>query len=264
MENKYPERFTILVNKNKLETWEEDAPDFTVLGESECWYAEDLVILKIQPKANNSGFTVEDVFDLTDALVVHEEYSSGFFTDEASIKKVNEYYCWDGGAYSLMGDMLTEGEKIHLLIAQFDLITGQKPMLKEIEFTTDKYDVVNKTYKPLIKNAKEIFGDAVTKFRFTPKDGAPAELDGWWGTITPDCGFFMIILDYDEENLADGEEQLMLELEDDPDYEEAMDLFRREMEKDDYPWNDDDGYDDYLYEDEIPYIDKWYAKKGLL
>lgn len=264
MENKYPERFTILVNKNILETWEEDVPDFTVLGESECWYAEDLVILKIQPKANNSGFTVEDVFDLTDALVVHEEYSSGFFTDEASIKEVNEYYCWDGGAYSLMGDMLTEGEKIHLLIAQFDLITGQKPMLKEIEFTTDKYDVVNKTFKPLIKNAKEIFGDAVTKFRFTPKDGAPAELDGWWGTITPDCGFFMIILDYDEEKLADAEEQLMLELEDDPEYEEAMDLFRREMEKDDYPWNDDDGYDDYLYEDEIPYIDKWYAKKGLL
>jgi hypothetical protein len=262
MTNEYPERYTILTNKTTLESWEEDVPDFTVVSDKGCYYADDLRVAIITPKTVNSGFTVEDVFDLTDALVVHEEYSSGFFTDEASIKELNEYFCWDGGAHTLMGEMLTLGEKIFLLLAQFDLITGQRPLITEIEITTDSYKIKEKTYKPLRGNVQDVIEDKVTKFRFTPKDGAPAELDGWWGGVTPNCGLFMIILDYDEQLQIDAEEQLELELEEDPEYEEALDLYLREMEKDDYPW-DDDGYDNYLFEDNN-YIDKWCAKKGLL
>lgn len=250
MENKYPERYTVIVNKKLVDTWEQDVPDFTILGQSDIWYGDDLVCLKITPKVENGQYTVEDVFDLTDALMAHEEYTSGFFTDEASIEKLSDYYSWDGSAWTLIGDMLTEGEKIHILTMQFDLITGQKPLIKELEISTSTQKDKERVYRPIIGNVKELFGDNVTWFRFVPKDGAPAEIQGWWANIVPDCGLFIIILDYDEEEEYD--------LEDDPDYEEAMDLFRRDMEKEDDYWGDYMDDEDYLY------LDKWYHKKGIL
>lgn len=250
MENKYPERYTVIVNKKLVDTWEQDVPDFTILGQSDIWYGDDLVCLKITPKVENGQYTVEDVFDLTDALMAHEEYTSGFFTDEASIEKLSDYYSWDGGAWTLIGDMLTEGEKIHILTMQFDLMTGQKPLIKELEISTSTQKDKERVYRPIIGNVKELFGDNVTWFRFVPKDGAPAEIQGWWANIVPDYGLFIIILDYDKEEEYD--------LEDDPDYEEAMDLFRRDMEKEDDYWGD------YMDDEDYWYLDKWYHKKGIL
>lgn len=250
MESKYPERYTVIVNKKLVDSWEEDVPDFTILSQSNIWYGDDLVCLKITPKTEDSGYTVEDVFDATDALIAHEEYTSGFFTDESSIEKLSDYYSWDGSAWTLIGDMLTEGEKIHILLMQFDLMTGEKPLLKELEISTSTTKDAQKIYKPLIGNVQELFGDNVTWFRFCPKDGAPAEIQGWWANIVPDCGLFIIILDYDKEDEYD--------FENDPDYEEAMDLFRKEMEDEDDYWSDYMGDEDYLY------LDKWYHKKGIL
>lgn len=250
MESKYPERYTVIVNKKLVDSWEEDVPDFTILSQSNIWYGDDLVCLKITPKTKDSGYTVEDVFDATDALIAHEEYTSGFFTDESSIEKLSDYYSWDGSAWTLIGDMLTEGEKIHILLMQFDLMTGEKPLLKELEISTSTTKDAQKIYKPLIGNVQELFGDNVTWFRFCPKDGAPAEIQGWWANIVPDCGLFIIILDYDKEDEYD--------FENDPDYEEAMDLFRKEMEDEDDYWSDYMGDEDYLY------LDKWYHKKGIL
>lgn len=250
MENKYPERYTVIVNKKLVDSWEEDVPDFTILSQTDIWYGDDLVCLKITPKTKDGGYTVEDVFDATDALIAHEEYTSGFFTDESSIEKLSDYYSWDGSAWTLIGDMLTEGEKIHILLMQFDLMTGEKPLLKELEISTSTTKDAERVYKPLIGNVQELFGDNVTWFRFCPKDGAPAEIQGWWANIVPDCGLFIIILDYDKEDEYD--------FENDPDYEEAMDLFRKEMEDEDDYWSDYMGDEDYLY------LDKWYHKKGIL
>lgn len=250
MENKYPERYTVIVNKKLVDSWEEDVPDFTILSQADIWYGDDLVCLKITPKTKDGGYTVEDVFDATDALIAHEEYTSGFFTDESSIEKLSDYYSWDGSAWTLIGDMLTEGEKIHILLMQFDLMTGEKPLLKELEISTSTTKDAERIYKPLIGNVQELFGDNVTWFRFCPKDGAPAEIQGWWANIVPDCGLFIIILDYDKEDEYD--------FENDPDYEEAMDLFRKEMEEEDDYWSDYMGDEDYLY------LDKWYHKKGIL
>lgn len=250
MENKYPERYTVIVNKKLVDSWEEDVPDFTILSQTDIWYGDDLVCLKITPKTKDGGYTVEDVFDATDALIAHEEYTSGFFTDESSIEKLSDYYSWDGSAWTLIGDMLTEGEKIHILLMQFDLMTGEKPLLKELEISTSTTKDAERIYKPLIGNVQELFGDNVTWFRFCPKDGAPAEIQGWWANIVPDCGLFIIILDYDKEDEYD--------FENDPDYEEAMDLFRKEMEEEDDYWSDYMGDEDYLY------LDKWYHKKGIL
>lgn len=250
MENKYPERYTVIVNKKLVDSWEEDVPDFTILSQTDIWYGDDLVCLKITPKTKDGGYTVEDVFDATDALIAHEEYTSGFFTDESSIEKLSDYYSWDGSAWTLIGDMLTEGEKIHILLMQFDLMTGEKPLLKELEISTSTTKDAERIYKPLIGNVQELFGDNVTWFRFCPKDGAPAEIQGWWANIVPDCGLFIIILDYDKEDEYD--------FENDPDYEEAMDLFRKEMEDEDDYWSDYMGDEDYLY------LDKWYHKKGIL
>lgn len=250
MENKYPERYTVIVNKKLVDSWEEDVPDFTILSQTDIWYGDDLVCLKITPKTKDGGYTVEDVFDATDALIAHEEYTSGFFTDESSIEKLSDYYSWDGSAWTLMGDMLTEGEKIHILLMQFDLMTGEKPLLKELEISTSTTKDAERIYKPLIGNVQELFGDNVTWFRFCPKDGAPAEIQGWWANIVPDYGLFIIILDYDKEDEYD--------FENDPDYEEAMDLFRKEMEDEDDYWSDYMGDEDYLY------LDKWYHKKGIL
>lgn len=250
MENKYPERYTVIVNKKLVDSWEEDVPDFTILSQADIWYGDDLVCLKITPKTKDGGYTVEDVFDATDALIAHEEYTSGFFTDESSIEKLSDYYSWDGSAWTLIGDMLTEGEKIHILLMQFDLMTGEKPLLKELEISTSTTKDAERIYKPLIGNVQELFGDNVTWFRFCPKDGAPAEIQGWWANIVPDCGLFIIILDYDKEDEYD--------FENDPDYEEAVDLFCKEMEDEDDYWSDYMGDEDYLY------LDKWYHKKGIL
>ena len=257
MENKSPEIFTIIVNKKIIETWEEDVPDFTLLKYKEIWYDDELVSAKITPKIKDSDYTVEDVFDLTNALMVHEEYSSGFFTDEASLQKIGEIYCWDHAAYELMADLLTEGEKIHILIMQFDLITGEKPAIRELEYTLNTNKDPNKEYKPIIGNVQDLYEDKAVYYRFKPKDGAYAEISGYLRSILPDLGLFIIVLD---EELED-EEQLMLDLEEDPEYEEAMDMYMREMEKDDYPW-------DYLDDDRAifdeDYIDEWYRKKGLI
>ena len=255
MESKYPERYTIVVNKSIVDTWEKDVPDFTILNQADIWYDDSLVCLEITPKVKDGGYTVEDVFDLTDALMAHEEYTSGFFTDESSIEKLADSYSWDGSAWTLIGDMLTEGEKIHILLMQFDLITGEKPLIKDLEYSTSLQKDPERIYKPIIGNVKDLFGDVATWFRFKPKDGAPAEINGWWANIVPDCGLFVIILDYDKEEEYDYSEQLSL-LEEDPEYEEAMDLYRKEMEEEDY-WNG------YLDDDDYAYLDKWYDKKGI-
>ena len=234
MEEKYPERYTVLVKKSMLETWEQDVPDFTILNKADIWYGDDLVVLKITPKTKDGGFTVEDVFDLTDALMAHEEYTNGFFTDEDCIKELADYYAWDSAAWTLVGDMLTEGEKIHILITQFDLLTGERPLIKDIEFSTNTQKDHVKEYKPIIGNVKELFGDNITWFRFCPKDGAPAEINGWWATLVSECGLFIVILDFDKQ--VEDEE------------EEAMDIWRKTE-----PYWDSDYYD---------YIDEWYDKHG--
>ena len=229
MEEKYPERYTVLVKKSILENWEQDVPDFTILNQADIWYGDDLVVLKITPKTKDGGFTVEDVFDLTDALMAHEEYTNGFFTDESCIKELADYYAWDSAAWTLVGDMLTEGEKIHILITQFDLLTGERPLIKDIEFSTNTQKDHTKEYKPII-----VFGDNITWFRFCPKDGAPAEISGWWATLVSECGLFIVILDFDKQ--VEDEE------------EEAMDIWRKTE-----PYWDSDYYD---------YIDEWYDKHG--
>lgn len=252
-ENKYPEIYTVLVHEKQLKTWEEDVPDFTIVNKADIWYGENLVLLKITPKVEGSNYTVEDVYESVNALIAHEEYTSGFFTDEENVEKLDDYYGWEGAGWTLIGDMLTEGEKVHILLKNLKELTGEQPILSNITFTTDSTKIENKTYKPLVGNVKELLGDNITQIKYKPRIGAELSIEGWWAPLVENLGLYIIILEEDailDEDEYEDEDLIPLINH----YSQGRFLFDPDEDVED---------DDYIYDDD-GYIDAWYRKKGLI
>ena len=184
--------------------------------------------------------------EITDALAVHEEYTNGVLMTADTVDEINDIYCWNGGGTCFIGDMLTEIERLSVLIKH--LYTTYKTLIKieDLSYNIDK----DSPYQPLADNVDILFSNDVNCIQY--KDHHPETL--WWPYMIEECGFFLIILDSELEDDEDDDipvkepSQLCLPLTN----------CNPNSSKD--PWDEyDDDYDSTGY-----YMTEYYRQRGYI
>lgn len=268
--------YTLIMKEEDTINWKDNFPGLELLAKESCLVDSGYSIVKINvlPIEGYDDCTPQDLLDLTGGLMIHQEFTNGFIADEFGVETLGESYCWEGAAYLLMGEMLTEEEKLNILVNFVFKKDNGKYTIDDLAYSISSKEDKRKWY--LLKGQeKNLFGENIGILGTVDEEHTVQET--WktnWEHYTKELGFYIIIInedDTDEEELIDMEYKYQNEIPypEDLDDEEEWDRYYRQLEKkyygDDYYFNDKD--DDYMFDvdDETEdYLDKWYKKKGYL
>lgn len=179
--------WTILLDKR----YEDDIKDagFNVLLCKDNPYNPEYIIAEIEAEGNEP-VSADEVLELTDALAVHEEYTTGVLIKEEDLDEIaDNIYSWEGSGTELIADMLTQIEKLSALFVFIHDKTNTTPTIDKIDLAIDK----DKPTVPLAEHVDdlfldEIYGVVVDNIRHTV----------WWANIIESKGFTLIVLQDDE------------------------------------------------------------------
>lgn len=229
--NPFMVRYVVMISKEAEKEW--DDTDFVLITTSKSWLTEDFVFALIQPTIDDCNYTAEDVLEITDALVVHEEYTHGILTDVERLDEIGEIYSWSGSGGCLLYDMLTETERLGLIMNHFYIKHKERVEISDLYITLGK----DLPKIPIEGNITKLFGIDVNDIIY--KD----EHEALWGAfLIEESGYFLIVLDAALDYADELEEE----------YETNGAAWGRFFDDD-----DDDYYDGH-------YIDKYCKNKGLL
>lgn len=239
-------RYTVFMPTKEIDNWKID--EFIIIKSFPCLFNEEYSIAEIESVALTSeAYTAEDVMDITGALAVHEEYTNGVLMTPETVDEINDVYCWNGGGTCFIGDMLTEIERLSVLIKH--LYTTYKTLIKveDLSYNIDK----DSPYKPLADNVDILFSNEVNCIQY--KDHHPETL--WWPYMIEECGFYIIILDCDLDDEEDDNIPVKT-----PDQLSLLPSTNCNPNSSRDPWDDyDDDYDSTGY-----YMTEYYRQRGYI
>ncbi len=217
----FGQRWVILLAKDDYDNFDEE--EFRVVAKTHGGYGGDpeaYGFILIESLFQDSDYRPDDILCITNALAVHEEWSNAVIVRADELEDIyNDLYPWPGAGSVLLGDMLTDMEKLNFLVQYFYIETKTLVEIKDIMIKKGKDDMP----EPIEDNEELLFGDRLYSASFGNK-----ETTLWWQTILEESGLYIVVLD---ESLNEDD--------DDDDTETAKYL--------DYPWG---SYDDYDYSDD--------------
>ncbi len=232
-------RYTVFMPTKDIENWLID--EFIVIKHYPCLFDEEYSIAEIEcVTLDSEALTADDVMEITGALAVHEEYTNGVLTTPDTIDEIATIYCWSGAGLCFISDMLTEIEKLSLLMRY--LYDTYKELIKveDLMYNVDK----DTPYQDLSDNIDVLFSNDINCIRY--KDHHPETL--WWPYILEACGgFFLIMLGEEEDEDIPVKEPEQLKL---------LPLANCNPNHDTDPWDD--------YDDEYSTMTEWYRARGYI
>lgn len=217
------QRWVILLAKDDYDNFDED--EFRVVTKAHGGYGDEpdaYGFVLIESLTQDSNYRPDDILCITNALAVHEEWSNAIVIREEEVEDIyNDLYPWPGSGGVLMGDMLTDMEKLNFLVQYFYIETKTLVEIKDIMVKKDKDGV----FEPIEDKEELLFGDRLYSAKFQNK-----ETTLWWQSILEESGLYVVVLDESLDDKNDDEDE---------DTETAKYL--------DYPWG---SYDDYDYGDD--------------
>lgn len=179
-------RYVIFVTAQDVERWEND--EFVLVRSFPCMFSDEYHFAEVEPVAMlPDPLTAEDVLDCTNALAVHEEYTNGILTTPEFLETISEIYCWSGAGSCFLADMLTDIEKLTVIIKNLYTTHKERIELADIDYKLDKDD----TPHPITDNADKLFSNDIHSILYK---GANEEIL-WWGNYMEETGFFLVVLD---------------------------------------------------------------------
>lgn len=233
-------RWVILLPAKEADEFEET--DFKVIYKADNLFSTEYKMLLIESLTIYGGeYTAEDVLSATGALAVHEEFTNGVVTLPDTLDEIaDELYPWNDGGNVFIGDMLTDAERLSLIIKYY----WEK---HKIQIDVEDLDIVmtkdSDKVLPMTDNIDKLFCEEPHSVLYKGED--PLLL--WFAELVRDKGFFIVCIDDDLED-DDDEENLLLPAPRKPlqkfdDYDDYLE----EVYGGNYPWGS--AYDDYDYDD---------------
>lgn len=228
-------RWTILVDELGFKALQEH-PNYKIEASTPCLFNPGFFIAEIVPTYEVPDIEamdneIEDVLIDTEALAIHEPFTNCVFVTEDSVEILgDEIYTWNNSGTILLGDMLTDIERLAFLLKYFNDLNKTKTVvtIQDLKIIEKKDD----PGVPLENNVDKLFGDV---YGIQYKDEPVVTL--WWPYIMDGCGMFIAVVK-------------------DADDEETYPLIPLNRDDKISPWDEDD-YDDYYYRGW--YDDNYYA-----
>lgn len=225
-------RYVILGKKKNIDNF--DYEGFKLIRKMECWVNDEYMLAEIQPINHFTDYALEDIMAFTDSLAIHEEYTNGIITTTDNLDKLGDIYCWSGAGSCLLGDMLTETEKLSCLLQNYYMVTKERIDVEDIGISISK----NGPEIPISDNLDKLFSNDVGSVFYKGKKEYL-----WWPTIIEGLGYFLVVIDDELAELEDDDIPYCL--------------------KEDNSWGS--LYEENEYEDEAGhYINDYYKRKGLI
>lgn len=218
-------RWVVLMEKKEVDTFQHDM--FKVIYKVNQCFNEDYTLLQLEGTVPDFDFTAEDVLIETGALAVHEEFTNGVIVTSDTLETISdEIYTWNGAGGCLLGDMLTDLEKLDSIMKYFYTETKQAVGVDDITIRLSK----DGAKFPIKNHLEELFDGSAYSAHYKEHDCTI-----WWASIIEDLGFFLVVLDEEE---------------DDDEYEDPYENSRYPLSRyyGEYDWGGY-GYDDYDYDD---------------
>ena len=227
-------RYVILGKKKYIDNF--DHEEFELIRKMECWVSDEYMLAEIKTIDRFADYTLEDVMDITDSLAVHEEYTNGIITTTDNLDELNSIYCWSGAGGCLLGDMLTEVEKLSCLLQKYYIETKERIDVEDIGISVSK----DGPEIPVSDNLEKLFSNEVNSIFYKGKKEYL-----WWPTIIEELGYFLVVIDDELDELEDKDIPYSF--------------------KEDNPWGSLYEEDEDEDEDEVGhYINEYYRRKGLI
>lgn len=224
-------RWVILLDKCTADEFEET--DFKVIARTPNMYSQEYELVLVEALVIDGDYTAEDVMISTGALAVHEEYTNAVITTLENVSDLNDIYPWSGGGNCLIGDMLTDVERMSLVMHHFYTKAKTRISIEDIDIKMDKD---GKKIIPLSDNLEKMFTD--DPYSIIYKDD---EWVVWFASLVKEeTGMFLVVVD-DSIVDDDDEDSASARMLPAPYYKDWDDWY------DDYPWGR--AYDDYDYDD---------------
>lgn len=237
-------RYVIFLPTKDLEKWQCD--EFIIIKSFPCLFDPEYSIAEIESVALSAdALTAEDVMDVTGALAVHEEYTNGVLLTPDTLEEISDIYCWSSAGQCFIGDMLTEIEKLSVLLKHY--YEEYKVVIKpeDISYNIEK----EQPMMSLSGNIDVLFSNDVNMVSYKGNRGETL----WWPVLIEDCGFFVVILDPDLDGVEEDEDVPIKK-------PEQMSLALTNCNPNSSnPWDDDDAYDD-----EYDTMTAWYKARGYI
>jgi len=210
-------RYVVLVEKDIAKDLEELKEWITIKNRYDCAYDNDLEFLLIEPYKGAQDMDIESILSLTGGLAIHEEFTNGIIVCEDYIEDIGSVFCWDGAGALFLGEMLTEIERMTLIMMHYYHKTKEKPNIDDLYCGLMKQPT---TSLPLKSNMNLLFGNDIKFLKYKN-----VETPLWWPTFMENSGYYLAIVD--DKSAIDEVHKLVQD-------------FHVNS-----PWGDDDDDDDY-------------------
>lgn len=185
-------RWTIMVDEIAFKALQ-DNPNYKIEASMKNSLNDNYYIVEIipdyeMPDIEAMDDEIEDVFADTDALAIHEPFTNCVFVTEDSLETLSdEIYSWNGAGGILLGDMLTDLERLAFILKFFN----EKTKYKETVSIKDLKIIPTKDGDPISMedHADKLFDDI---YGVQYKDEEIVTL--WWPYIMEGCGMFVAVI----------------------------------------------------------------------
>lgn len=188
--------WVILIDKKDEEDLKKSG--FEVLLSRENLYNPDYSIVEIEA-IGDEPTSADEILVLTGAIAVHEEYTTGIVLEEENLDEIaDDIYAWQGAGDEFMSDMLTQIEKLSILLTSLHEKSASSISIDDIGIVKDK----DSKPIPLAENVDSLFLD----------DLYGVEINGvvytiWWANMITGKGYNVIIIQDEEGPLDDDEDE---------------------------------------------------------
>lgn len=138
------------IDKGDIQAVEEDK-DFIVKQVAKCSMDDNYLVVKVSPSIQNFDSKLLEYKSYV--MAFHQEKSKYIVVFDEILEDLSKIFGWGGGAHFLVGEMLTDAEKMNLLSNEiYDKIK------KKVDFTLLRYEDTNNIIKKL-DDISVLFGE---------------------------------------------------------------------------------------------------------
>ncbi len=210
-------RYVVLIEKQISKELDSLKEWIVIKNRYDCAYEPDWEFLLIEANKGAKEMDLETILSLTGALAIHEEFTNGIVVLDDYIEDIGSTFCWDGAGALFLGEMLTEIERMTLIMMYYYNRDKERPDINAFYCGLVKQP---STQLPLKSNMELLFSNDIKVLIYKNR-----ETHLWWPTFMEESGYYLVIV------------------EDHADIDEVHKLVQDFHVAD--PWDDDDEYDGY-------------------
>lgn len=156
-------KIIVLIDKADLNDLRWDNEDyFTIKRTADCSVNPNYIVVELE--TNDVEFDVSYFEAIDYVLAVHEEYTNGILILDSNLEDVNGIFPWATGGNYLMAELLTETEKMYILLAYLTTKNKVRPNIDDIDIIGEK-----EVHCSLVDNIDKLFGENDVRY-FSYKD----------------------------------------------------------------------------------------------